>query len=383
MTQIKNSIFRKMYKFIAIYGFSRTLAKVMGRLRLPISLVRKSCQAPDIAMIGCGQFGYATIGYYIARRFGARFRWCYDPQLEQSTSFARFYRAQNVAEHPNCWNEDLGVKIVYIASNHASHANYAIEALRAGKTVYVEKPVAVNFSELGQLDATREATGGLIYAGYNRPFSRAVQQIRAAIGGSSTGGVTLSCFVSGHVIAQDHWYRHVDEGTRILGNAGHWIDLFIHILSWRAQWPEHLRLTITPASTANPDDNFTLVVATDLDDIFSLTISSRSEPFEGVTETINFQQADVIATISDFRKMKLWKGDRCFLWSYRRKDVGHEGAILQPYAGSVYRHWDEIMRSSALTLTFDAMIRLGETRKEIAFSDLMATVSNRSNRAST
>lgn len=374
--------YRKLLAFIRLYGFRRTLAKVMGRTRLPVSLMRRSRHVPDIAMVGCGQFGFATIGYFVARRFGARFRWCHDPDPVQRNSFARFYRVPNVAEVPSGWNEDPEVRTVYIASNHASHTDYAIDALRAGKAVYVEKPISVSFAQLDRLETARRETGGRIHAGYNRPFSQAVRRIRAALGPGPAGGITLACSVSGHVIGPDHWYRNPEEGTRICGNAGHWIDLFLHVLSWRAQWPERLRLTLTPASPDNPDDNFALTIATDMDDVFSLVLTSRSEPFEGISETVNFQQGQIIATIDDFRRMTLWQGPWQSRIRYRHKDVGHEAAILQPYAESDYRHWEEILRSSIVTLTFAEMVRRGETRREIVLSELLNTLTGAAKGAS-
>jgi hypothetical protein len=75
------------------------------------------------------------------------------------------------------------VKLVFVASNHASHTDYAAEALARGKDVYCEKPVSVTEEQAGRLfHAVRaaEAAGrGRIYAGYNRPHSAAVRTLRA------------------------------------------------------------------------------------------------------------------------------------------------------------------------------------------------------------
>jgi predicted dehydrogenase len=366
--------FRKFYSFVRLYGLGRTFSKVIGRTRLPITLVRQPKGNPDIAMIGCGQFGFSTVGYFVNRRFGARFRWCYDPDAINRKTFARHYRVLNAPEEPEGWNEDPAIQTVYIASNHSSHAEYAIESLSAGKIVYIEKPIAVSLSQLKRLENARKANNGRVYVGYNRPFSPAVQQLRKALGSAPTGGITLSCFVGGHVIPPDHWYRNPKEGTRICGNAGHWIDLFVHMLSWRNEWPQLLRLSLIPASISDPDDNFVVTVATDKDDIFSLTLTSRSEPFEGINETINFQQDNVIATINDFRSMTLWTNSRFSRNRYRPKNVGHEAAILQPYADCDYRDWEEILRSTLLTLEISEMVRLGETTRELNLSGLLTSI---------
>jgi predicted dehydrogenase len=364
---------RKLLAYVRLYGPGRTLAKVAGRSRIALRLPRWSRREADIAMIGCGQFGFATIGYFINTAFGPRFRWCYDVAEAARQSFARHYRVPNCPDAPLGWNEDPAVRFVYIASNHASHSDYAAAALRAGKTVYTEKPVAVSFDQLVSLDAAQRATDGTLFAGYNRPFSAAIRRLRQISGGQS-GGMTLSCFVSGHQIAPTHWYRDPAEGTRICGNAGHWIDLFMHMCHWRAELPRHFQLRLASASPTEPDDNFALTITSDQSDIFSLLLSARSEPFEGINETVNFQQGPTIAKIDDFRRMEVWRGDSRKIFRYWPKDVGHRRAILQPFAPAAERSWDEVVRSTILTLTVMEMVQGRQPERNIDLLSALAAI---------
>jgi predicted dehydrogenase len=355
---------RKFLAYVRIYGPGRTVAKVIGRSRISLRLPSHSRCEPDIAMIGCGQFGFATIGYFITRKFGLRFRWCYDPAVEAGESFARHYRVKNSPGQPYGWNEDPSVRLVYIASNHASHSDYAADALRAGKTVYIEKPVAVGFDQLCRLDAAQRASGGGLFAGYNRPFSAAIRRLRH-LSCNDAGPLTLSCFVSGHQIAASHWYRDPAEGTRICGNAGHWIDLFIHMCHWRVELPNNFHLRLSSALPAEPDDNFVLTITTDHGDLFSLLLSARSEPFEGINETVNFQMGHTIAKIDDFRRMEVWQRDRRKTFRYWPKDVGHHRAIMQPFASKQERSWAEVVHSTILTLNVMQMVQSRESERNV------------------
>lgn len=364
------SDFRKAWRFLTIYGVGRTLFKILGRTRRSIPLPDRY-ENPDIGLIGGGQFGVATLGYFLIRRFGRRFRWIYDIDPVTAQSAAKVLGAENVAESAEKILTDPKTSHVYIASNHASHTDYAIAALEAGKTVYVEKPVSVSFAQFRGLDRAARRAPGRLFVGYNRPFSTAIRALRDVVDEVPKGGLSLNCFVSGHVLAPDHWYRDPTEGTRICGNAGHWIDLFVHLIASR-DLPEIFRIQLLSADPAEADDNFMLSIATDHGDIFSLMLTARSEPFEGINETICFQQGEVIAKIHDFRRMTVWKGPRLRRWRFWPKDAGHKRAALQPFIRGEGRDWEEIRLSTLLMLHIAEMVRTGVCETRLSRAEALA-----------
>ncbi len=347
---------RKFIRFVGIYGLRRTAFKVLGRTRFPIPVARRYSGKADIALVGCGQFGLTTIGYFLSRRFGRRIATVYDPHDSAASTARAILGAQKIAlSFENDILSDERITYVYVASNHASHADYAIASLKAGKTVYLEKPVAVNWRQLAELQACLQS-GGKIFAGYNRPFSRAIRDLRNLVDPNEKGGISLSCFVAGHVIPANHWYRLTEEGTRICGNAGHWIDLFVHLIVARGR-PNRVTISILHANPVEFDDNFSLSISTDKGDIFSLLLSSRSEPFEGINETIVLQHGDVLAKIDDFRRMTVWKRSLRHRFTYWPKDAGHQAAVLQPFENGPGRDWNEVVLSAILVLKIVDMVR--------------------------
>jgi predicted dehydrogenase len=258
---------------------------------------------------------------------------------------------------------DQKVKVIYISSNHYTHTDYAIEALNSGKTVYIEKPISTNLDQFYRLNSEVIKSKKNVYVGYNRPFSEAVNKIRDIANSYKARPISMSCTVVGHKIDTDHWYRRPEEGTRVCGNAGHWIDLFVHMLSWRGDvllTPNLFNITLNSGSPDERDDNFSLSISTDQGDIFSLMLTSRSEPFEGINEQIVYQQGDVTARIDDFRAMETWVGHKRKMHKYFPKDVGHEKAILQPFTeNGKLRSWDEIKLSTLIMLFVTQMVRDG------------------------
>ena len=358
---------RKLLRFAAIYGPRRALFKAAGRMRLGRVAVLGVWPWPrrrDIGVVGCGQFAFATIGYVVATRLGNRIGACYDPDRRAAATFARFFGCRRAESAADIF-ADPGIRFVYVASPHSTHTAYAVAAFRVGKSVYVEKPVAVTVSQMGDLLDAKRTTRGKLFAGYNRPFSPAIRDLKARCV-DLAGPLTLSCIIAGHMIPAGHWYRDPAEGTRICGNVGHWLDLAVHILSWRGL-PADWRLACEWSDAAARDDNLAVTLSSNCGDLVSIVMTSRSEPFEGISETIVLQWGEVTATIDDFRRLTVREGAKLSVRKYWPKDVGHAAAILQPFGGQ-QRDFAEVEASTRLMLAIADMVREGERARAFSFA---------------
>jgi len=361
---------RKVVRFILIYGLGRTWFKVSGRLRISKGRIvynpfTQKCK--NIGVIGCGQFAFATIGYYIRSRYGRRFGVCYDVDKAASKSFANFHDVPADAETADALITNSSLDLIYIASNHASHADYAIQCLEAGKRVYLEKPISVNDEQLVLLVKTiRKFPNEQVFFGYNRPFSRAVRDLRSHVG-IRNSPITLNCFISGHKLESDHWYRNPEEGTRICGNVGHWLDLAIHILSW-GDMPDCWKIQLAYSNPQVRDDDMSIALTSEFGDLINITLTARCEPFEGINETINFQHDTTICKIDDFRKMTIYQNEKLIKKRYWPKDVGHCDAILQPFSDAYKRDREEVITSSILMLKISDMVKQNISYSDFSFS---------------
>lgn len=364
---------KKVFRYIKIYGFSRTLYKVLGRSRLNFGFMAFSLfnhrRKYSVGFVGAGQFPFATIGYFVKKSSSYDFSFVYDIDKQASISFSRLYSVRSIVD---VFNIDSlpKVDLVYIASNHSTHCKYAVDLIERGYSVYVEKPIVVNWSQFYELGAAiNKNTHVDVFVGYNRPFSKAIETIKSLNFGIESP-FSMSCFIVGHFIPEEHWYREPGEGTRVCGNLGHWLDLFIHMLFFK-RLPSSLQLQISYSNDQFADDDLTVVLTSDLGDLASITLTSRSEPFEGINETINFHQADLIATISDFREAMFWKGEDYFRRRYFPKDVGHKKAILQHLNKNNYiRNMNEIRLSSALMLEVKDMVLQRDCSRRFVLDDV-------------
>jgi predicted dehydrogenase len=364
-----------VFRFLKIYGISKTLFKIAGRARTPflLKILKSQKKNPNVAVIGCGQFTFSTVGHVLTSRYGNIFVDCYDIDCQSRDTFADFYDIPVPSHTSDDIFNNKNVKYVYIASNHASHVDYAVSALLKGKVVYLEKPIAVTKQQLCRLLRCIEQTKGVVYAGYNRPFSQAVKDLYVSTLGNGNIPITLNCFVSGHKIPEDHWYRSPGEGTRICGNVGHWIDLAIHMLSW-GECPDKWDIQISYSSDFVRDDDISISLTSSRGDLIVIILTSRSEPFEGINETINFQQGSVICKIDDFRSSTIWRGHKIFKSKYWPKDVGHKNALYQPFEKEKNRKWNEVVKSTLLMLHISEMVKNSARNSIFSFEESMSSI---------
>jgi len=124
---------------------------------------------------------------------------------------------------------DQDVNLVFVTSRHDSHARYVAEALRAGKSVFVEKPLALNNEELETIldayaEAERAANAPLLMVGYNRRFSEPVRAIQRLFAGR-TEPLAMHYRVNAGFTPSTHWMQHPDQGGRFIGEGGHFVDV--------------------------------------------------------------------------------------------------------------------------------------------------------------
>jgi hypothetical protein len=149
------------------------------------------------------------------------------------------------------------------------------------------------------------------------------------------------------------------------------------MLGWRSQ-PNIFRLHLNSANPSEPDENFSLSISTDRDDVFSLMLTARSEPFEGINETINVQYGSTICKIDDFRRISLWRGDTAKRRRFWPKDAGHSRAVMQPFGEHEPRRWEEVVRSTILMLHVTDMVRDARTVTTIDMNEELKRVARKS-----
>lgn len=330
---------RKALRYVGLYGLPRTIVKVRGQYHmrrryatLPVNH-RRPDSAAHVGLLGCGNYGYGVIAYYLRRRFGAVVRACMDADIHRAASLFEDYGACYYTSDADEVIADPRIRLVYIASNHATHAEYAIRALAAGKDVHIEKPHVVSLDQLQRLVAAAQSSRGRIVSiGYNRPTSPFGERIRTLLA-AEQGEIMQNWFVAGHEIAPDHWYFKPEEGGRVLGNLCHWTDLTYQMVPPERRYP----VRITPTRSARSDCDIAVTYTFGDGSIGAITFSAKGHAFEGVKERYAAHRGSTLIAMDDFKSLVADVGEGKQVWTLRRRDHGHERSILSSYETSADR----------------------------------------------
>lgn len=143
---------------------------------------------------------------------------------------------------------DPGVDVVLITSRNERHAREALLALRAGKHVFVEKPMCLTEDDCRALVTAVRETGRQLTVGFNRRFAPFYLRVKEALA-RRAGPAILNCRVSSPGISGAYWMADPATGGAILGEACHFVDLMYWLLSSE---PLEVAAFSLPAGRAEP-----------------------------------------------------------------------------------------------------------------------------------
>jgi predicted dehydrogenase/threonine dehydrogenase-like Zn-dependent dehydrogenase len=186
--------------------------------------------AVRIAMVGAGGFAKTTL-LPIVKNDRTRFDLhcvCTRQGHTAAVAAKQFAAKYATTDYADVLS-DADVDAVMIATRHHQHAAMVLQALRAGKHVFVEKPLCLNRDELDNI-ADFYASGAdgkpLLMTGFNRRFSRYATAIAQAIAQRSNPMI-VNYRVNAGYQPLDSWIHGSEGGGRNIGEACHFYDLFV------------------------------------------------------------------------------------------------------------------------------------------------------------
>ena len=202
-------------------------------------IIQKSFAAPQgtirVALCGAGRFAkgihlpnlqkmkdkYSL--YAVQSRTGAN-----------AQAIATKYGAKYATTDYNQILQDKDVDMVIICTRPNMHADMAERALRAGKAVFVEKPMALTAEENERVIQAARETGAPLLVGFNRRFSRYIQEVHEIIK-NRVDPMIVSYRMNAGFIPLDHWVQSEIGGGRITGEGCHILDVFTYLTGANAQ----------------------------------------------------------------------------------------------------------------------------------------------------
>ncbi len=182
-----------------------------------------------LGIIGAGNFTSAMILPQLAKTTATLHSIASSGGLTATTLARKFSMVKATTDYRTIL-DDNEIDTVLITTRHNLHASMVIEALKAGKHVFVEKPLALNEEELNAIIEEYErvnssGTGQMVVVGFNRRFAPLAIKMKELLGEGQIP-VNIVATMNAGFIPQDFWVHNPEiGGGRIIGEACHFIDL--------------------------------------------------------------------------------------------------------------------------------------------------------------
>ncbi|HZP63012.1 MAG TPA: bi-domain-containing oxidoreductase [Terriglobales bacterium] len=330
---------------------------------LPAPSVRSSekLQRVTVGCIGAGDFAAAHIIpnlkhnprvwlEAIATASGVR--------AERARRDFGFARAQTPSEL--VCNPD--VDCVFVISRHSSHAAYVAAALRNGKAVFVEKPLAINREQLDSVkaayhDALQQGRTGFVMLGFNRRFAAFTVAIDEFFA-QRREPMVVHVRVNAGYLRPDHWTQLPSEGGRVVGEFCHFIDFARHLIGHPIR---SVSASALPDGHRYSRDNVSVTLTFTDGSIANLLYLANGDP-SLPKEYYEVFCEGAVARLHDFESLELIRHRKIRRLKAKR-DKGHRRELELTIAA--------VRNGTASPIRFDELVEV--TEASFAVSDAIAS----------
>jgi predicted dehydrogenase/threonine dehydrogenase-like Zn-dependent dehydrogenase len=318
--------------------------------------------APAIGFVGAGNYAARVLLPAFAAS-GARLRAVASNRGVSAAHCARRFGIDRATTDSAALIAAADVDAVVIATRHDSHAAYIVQALQAGKHVFVEKPLAITAQQIDAVVAAWEGSRSgaprpQLLVGFNRRFAPQAQRMQALLGGLRAPK-TLIATVNAGAVPAAHWTQDPRiGGGRIVGEACHFVDLLRYLVG---QPIVDAEVATLGASGSPQADNVVISLKFadgSLGTIHYLTGGHRAFP----KERIEAFCAGHVLQLDNFRRLRGWgfAGFRALnLW---RQDKGQR-ALVQNFVNAIRAGGEPPIPFAELIEVSRIVVALGEAAR--------------------
>jgi len=298
---------------------------LLSRIKERTDLPARSETAGSISVIGAGNFSSRVMLPNLSKT-GVQLRTIVSSGGVSAAKMADKFKFERSSSDVADVFDDGAVDAVVLTTRHDSHASLAARALRGGKAVFVEKPLAVTDEQLEEVvTAWEEAASPLLMVGFNRRFAPQIQRLKELLDGVSEPS-SFVMTVNAGIIPPDSWVHDPQVGGgRIVGEGCHFIDLLRFLAGSSITSCQVASLGRTGGLQICEDKtSITLVFANgSVGTVHYLGNGSKAFP----KERLEVFTSGRILQLNDFRSMQAWSWPGFRKMNLRRQDKGHAAAI--------------------------------------------------------
>lgn len=264
------------------------LLQEQSKVYIPADISTKK-ETINVAILGAGSFG-TSVHLPNIEKLRNKFR--IYAIVNKTPYSAKAVAGRYGARYATCNVDDVlsdkNVDLVMVTTRHNLHGEQVLRALKAGKHVFVEKPLCIKEEELTAIkDFYNSGLKGqnpvlpFLLVGFNRRFSKYAQEAKKHVS-RRINPLFMHYRVNAGFIPLDHWVHGEEGGGRIIGETCHFIDLFTFFTECKVK--EIYTSTLIPKTQSlSSDDNRVIVLSYEDGSVATLeyfAIGSRDFPKE-------------------------------------------------------------------------------------------------------
>jgi predicted dehydrogenase/threonine dehydrogenase-like Zn-dependent dehydrogenase len=288
---------------------------------VPVAGRRAAAAADDIGISFIGFGNYAQTGLLPAFRSGrgTALRAVVTRGGVSSHHAAESAGFALAATDPDAALEDERTDLVCIATRHDSHADLAVRALEAGKHVFVEKPLALDESDLDRLEQAASAAQGTLTVGFNRRFAPMLNELAGRARGR--GPLLMHYRINAGFIPAESWVHQSEGGGRIVGEGCHFVDALSALCGSEP-------VAVAAIRPQGIGDSVQAVLRFADGSTGTILYSSRGDP-SVPKELIEIHGQGVVGRIEDFRELAITIDGKTERRTSRSQDKGQAAMAVR------------------------------------------------------
>ena len=305
-----------------------------------------------IGFIGAGAYAQGMLLPLLKKRSNVALRSVITRNGSHALHAGKRFGFENVGTRIEDALSNPAVNAVFITTRHDTHAELTCQALRAGKHVWVEKPLALSLDELRDVArALRENPSCRLVVGFNRPFSPDAQFLFKRLGGAQSR--LMHYRVNAGQVPADSWVNDPKlGGGRLLGEGCHFFDFLRHAAGAAAL---SVQVEATPPGRADlpATANFAATVSFANGSVGQLLYSAQGSPALP-KEQFECFSGQTCGVLRDYRGAEFFRGAIREQTGRHAQDKG-QAALLDAFlhslrGGPAAMKPEDVLESSLLTL---------------------------------
>jgi predicted dehydrogenase/threonine dehydrogenase-like Zn-dependent dehydrogenase len=341
-------------------GFLFEYPEVAEVAPTPVAVKRSPAAAKSgkvrFGFIGAGNYASSMLLPHLAKNEDVVLAHVATKRSLSAANAQRRFGFETVSTDARAVLEDDSLDAVFVVTRHSTHADLTCRALQSGKAVFVEKPLALTAEDTDRILRVVAETGNdRLMVGFNRRFSPLFTDLRSRFGAGDEPAVARYLVNAGRLDASSWYLDESLEGSRFLGEGGHFIDT---LAWWFGSRPVEVYAVGGPGSgelqaTLRFENGSTGTIA------YSVSGNSRFPK-----ETFDVSSGGVTARLDNFRRATVWSGRRPV--TRRAKGDKGQGTELERFVAAVRSgepmpiRFDSLVATTRATIAVQASLASGQ-----------------------